>query len=301
MTLGVSAQVILTSALAPPVGTKLFFRELNSPAAFNYQRSGENLIWDFSTYPLSIPDSVMYIDPSSTGYQSFFPSAQLAVQLGENETGFIQYSTSDYALQGIVADVGFGPLAMPLTPPLPLFTFPYTYGSNINSTSKTLIKNTGAAFGIAADSVKYLVTMNTARLVRGWGNLILPQASFPGTLLERAITTQTDSMWMKIPFFGWISVPGYPTTTIDSTYNWITGDLLHPYAESGFDDAGQPYYISILSDPSTSIAEITPKLKSLVFPNPANNEIHVKLSNTISVDQIVLYDINGNKMNVWSS
>lgn len=300
ITLQSNAQVVLNSTMAPTAGTKLFFTEIQAPAAMNYARYGTNLIWDFSTYSTTGLDSIEYVLPSASPYASFFPTAVLAVNMGENETGFIEYSTTDYSLLGIAADAGFGPIAMPLTPPLRLFDFPYTYGSSINSTSKTMIKNTGAAFGIAADSVKYLVTMNTARLVRGWGNLILAQASFPGTLLERAITTQTDSMWMKIPFFGWISVPGYPTTTVDSTYNWLSGELLHPYAESGFDDAGQASYISVLSDPLTSVSRPESSSMAYLFPNPAKNSLHLALKDYSKIEQLNLVNLSGKVLySVW--
>jgi len=286
------AQVVLDVTMAPEAGTTIILKKLQDPASFQFIKTGTNLTWDFTTAATDGQDTLYYVDPGTSGYASSFPSANLALQQTETEIAFIENATDISKLLGLVADTGSGVMVLPMTPPLTLFSFPYTYGGEINATSKIMIKGTGAQFGMPFDSVRLVSTIITERKVNAWGNLILLHGNYPGALLEKGITKQIDSAWAKIPFFGWIPVIGFPQTNVDTSYRWFTNELLHPFAEISSDETGVyagNFYSGNLT--GTSLVSVTNDIG--FYPNPAGSLITVVFPGNTRETQILLSDLNG--------
>jgi len=215
--------------------------------------------------------------------------------------GYIENNSNQELLLGVVGDPGNGMQPMPFYPPMSLFDFPYTYGSSMNTSSQIRVKMDGASFGIpGTDSVKYHKTYSTHRVVQGWGTLILPEGTYEGTLLEKSETTQVDSDWMKVVFLGWVLAPGYPETTYDSSYRWLTGDMLHPYAEVSYDEDGfqdgVTYYEGL--NVSSGSKNISPEVTLL--PNPANDKITVSADGVSGIETIEVIAPDGQRAGLYS-
>lgn len=270
------AQVVLNSSMAPQPGSLLHFQAIDEPTAFSFDKSGQNLLWDFRGYPSHATDTVEYTDPANTPYPNAYPTANLAVTMTDG-IGYIENNDAQELLLGVVGDPGNGVQPMPFYPAMPLFDFPYTYGSQMNTTSQVRVKMDGASFGMpGTDSVKYHMTLTTIREVTGWGTLVLPDATYEGALLESSKTIQVDSAWMKVVFLGWISAPGYPQTTHDSSYRWLTGEMLHPFAEVNYDENGLQDGVTFFKGLNVGAAYHEASLPDLtVFPNPATSQLTV--------------------------
>lgn len=291
----IHAQVVLQSTMAPLPGSMLSFQELDDPASFTFARQGENLVWDFTGLGSHAIEPVIYVDPATTPYPAAYPTANLAVNM-EDGIGYIENNPNQELLLGVVGDPGNGVQPLPFYPAMPLFDFPYTYGSSMNTTSQVRVKMDGASFGIpATDSVRYHMTLTTIRNVVGWGTLNLPDGIYEGCLLEKSQTIQVDSAWMKVVFLGWILAPGYPATTYDSSYRWLTGEMLHPYAEANLGEGGAiesiTYFkgLNVSSETPIHVSNIT------LQPNPANDYVSIKSSDQVSVERIDIFSTDGRK------
>jgi len=295
-TLFIQAQVVLDHTLAPAYGTIIKFINLEDPSGFVFDKSGENLFWSFIGIPVSGIDSVFYDDPANTPYFAEFPDAALAVYQGEDGIGYITYNENIYGLIGAAALFEGDTIVIEFNPVFKLFTFPYTYGSAVIDTASFTIEESAAGFGIPfADSVRLKVSLITDRNVQGWGTLELPHATYEGTLLEKSIETQIDSLWIKMPFIGWIPGTGYPQTSVDSSYRWLTGEILHPFAEAYYDEGvlnNVYYYYDNTLGFHTFIPEKTATLQ--LWPNPAFDFIKIESELILSNPAVVsIYNLNG--------
>ena len=271
------AQVVLYDSLWPEPGTSIYIRIVDDPTSIHFAHSGENVNWDFTSLVSSSQDTIAYVDPANTPYFGSFPQSNLAINLGPSEIVYLQNDESVSQLVGIIGDPGIGtPMAIPINPALELFQFPYTYGDSILSTAQASILGTGAMFGQPAlDSMKVVSTIITQRKVMAWGLLLLPCGGFPETLLEKGIITRIDSAWTKVPFFGWIPVPGFPMITTDTMYNWFTANSIHPFMQLVVDQYGTPYSASYYSGNLQAIEEYSPSgnFPFVVSQNPFENEV----------------------------
>ncbi|HAQ65947.1 MAG TPA: hypothetical protein DCR43_08880 [Bacteroidales bacterium] len=287
------AQVVLQSTMAPLPGSKLSFQEFDDPASFTFVRQGENLTWDFTGMSSHAIEPVIYVDPATTAYPTAYPTANLAVNMEEG-IGYIENNASQELLLGVVGDPGSGVQPMPFYPAMPLFDFPYTYGSSMNTTSQVRVRMDGASFGIpATDSIKYHMTLTTIRNVVGWGTLNLPDGIYDGTLLEKAETIQVDSAWMKVVFLGWILAPGYPVTTYDSSYRWLTDEMLHPYAEVGFGEGGYIESVTYFKGLNVSAGAAVTDNDIFLQPNPANDYVVIGCSGQTPINKIDILASDG--------
>lgn len=287
------SQVTLNSGMAPQPGSMLHFQAFDDPSTFVFDRSGENLTWDFTGHGSHAIDPAIYVDPATTPYPTAYPTANLAVNMTEG-TGYIENGTSQEVLLGVVGDPGNGMQAMPFYPPMALFEFPYTYGSTMNTSSQVRVKMDGASFGIpATDSVRYHMTLTTTRAVRGWGTLILPDGTYEGALLEKSETVQVDSAWMKVVFIGWILAPGYPETTRDSSYRWLTAEMLHPYAEVNFGETGAIDGVTFFKglNVSAGTSSAAPRLE--MMPNPVSDQLTIRLAGVGSIRKVEILAADG--------
>lgn len=289
----IHAQVVLQSTMAPLPGSMLSFQELDDPSSFTFARQGENLVWDFTGMASHAIEPVIYVDPATTPYPAAYPTANLAVNMEEG-LGYIENNSNQELLLGVVGDPGNGVQPLPFYPAMPLFDFPYTYGSSMNTTSQVRVKMDGASFGIpATDSVRYHMTLTTIRNVVGWGTLILPDGTYEGCLLEKSQTIQVDSAWMKVVILGWIPAPGYPSTTYDSSYRWLTGEMLHPYAEATLGEGGSIESVTYFKGLNVSSELPVSGGNFNLQPNPAGDYITIRNSGQGAIERIDIFATDG--------
>jgi hypothetical protein len=292
---GLKAQVVLDSTMAPSHGTTIWFAFLDDPSSFVFEKTGGNLVWDFTIYTATDTDTVFYDDPANTPYFDDFPDATHAVYQEEDGIGFIQNTAGYYWLIGAAASDEDTIYIIEFDPPTTLLSFPYTYGSTINDTTAFSFIDSGEAFGFPTiDSVHYKVSIINDRDVQAWGSLILPHATYDSTLLEKAITTQIDSLWMKVPFFGWIPL-GEPEIFTDSSFRWLTDVILHPYAEVYYEE-GEISSVNYFFDNTVSARSIARKEVAgfNIYPNPVRSSLNLQSEEfTFREARVTIFNMNG--------
>lgn len=304
-TLGATAQVTLNASLAPAHGTQFIFYDANVPSpAFTFSKSGTSNTWDFTTIsPLPTEyDTVFILDPATVaGATAAFPSATHVTREHDSQNyTVVEVDNSDISLLGMMGDVfgtGFN-LVAPLTPPLAFMTFPYTFGNGFNSGGVIEIKESGNFIGQPTiDSVWLKSTILADRFVIAGGNMIIPSGTFP-SILERAITTQIDSAWIKSILTGnmWVPAPGFPTTVTDSAFYWYTGQSLQPYAHALYDDTGL-HDVVFFKNSVVGLNEAQVPDALSVYPNPVQNELHFTLAGMESTGyDIAVFDLHGREV-----
>lgn len=304
-TFGATAQVTLNASLTPTHGTQFIFYDANVPTpAFTFSKSGTSNTWDFTAIaPLPTEyDTVFILDPASvTGATAAFPTATHVTREHDSPNfTVIKVDNSGISLLGMMGDI-FGTginLVAPVNPPPSFMTFPYSFGSGTNSTGVIEIKETGNFIGQPTiDSVWLKSTIMTDRDVIAGGNMIIPSGTFP-SILERSITTQIDSAWMKSALTGnmWVPAPGFPTSVTDSAFYWYTGQSLQPYAHALFDDTGL-HDVVFFKNSVVGLNETEVSDALSIYPNPVQNELHFTLAGMgSSMYNITVFDLRGREV-----
>ena len=298
------AQISLTAAMAPPVGSTFVYYDANVPSpAFTFSKSGISNTWDFTAIsPLPTQEDTVFIeDPASIPGNSSFPAATHAIrESGETVSTMIKIDASSVQFLGALGDfLGNGTsYAAVATPPLASMNFPYTYGSNSSGTSYFEIFATGAAIGQPSiDSVRLKSTINGSNGIIAAGDMIIPSGTFP-SLLERNISTHIDSAWIKglITFNQWIPAPGFPTTATDSAFYWYSNQSLQKYAHALFDSTGL-HDVVFFKNSTVGLNEPNANVSIAIYPNPVKNILTITASSgLLSTYKIQIFDISGKEV-----
>jgi hypothetical protein len=223
-------QVSLTASLAPVPGTDAYVTKPLTNNNFVFAKSGTNLSWDFTTLAAGTgSDTTFFLKPSSASGGASFPSAFAGIKKsGKADVSFANLTNSNVTLVGVYTTLSSKNIILKAVPPIVQFTFPYTYGSAINSSGYVQYIGTGAEFGYPVDSVKYKHTIYENTKVTGYGVLKTPAGSFDGTILEKKIEVSIDSTFIKSATStgGQWMLSGSPTTSTDSSYNFYNGTSL---------------------------------------------------------------------------
>lgn len=298
-------QISLNASMAPPVNSMIIYYDANVPSPpFTFSKSGINNTWDFASLfadPIN-DDTVYYMSPSSVPGSGAFPSATHAnYEAGDADINMLQINSTSLSYLGIVGDpIGTGtPGPIAANPPAVTMNFPYTYGSSVNTSTYIQIYTTGAAIGQPTiDSVRYKSTLFLDANVIAAGNMVLPSGTMP-SLLERRINTSIDTAWMKGTVTGnqWVMAPGFPQTTIDSSFNWYSDQSLQHYAHALYDDTGLHDVHYFKSQLTTGLNETKNSSASfLAYPNPAVDFLGVKGLKTPEATEWKVLDANGREV-----
>lgn len=295
------AQITLTSSAVPIPGTTTYRADVNLPPQMAFSNSGTNQTWDFTGLSPDAEDTTMFYLPSSTAGGSDFPTATLAVTGNTDWLKFDYYSSDANGAYFLgTYDDAFVPgdfISAIFSPALTAYTFPLTYGTTINSDSRSELLLTGADVGQPTiDSVKIIHHIYSTNTVPAWGTLTIPAGTYSGTLLYRRETLNYDSVYMKSAATAnqWAMFPGFPQSSQDSSYNWLTSNGgIDPYVEVSFTSAGLIDDIGYFLSSTVSTQESQTLASSVtVYPNPANEILNIKSDNGETI-QGILADLSG--------
>jgi len=295
------AQPSLTSSLAPPVNSMILYYDANVPnPPFIFSVSGTTNTWDFTTLTPAIgnEDTVYIMDPATLPGSAVFPTATHGIfEGGDNDINMLNINASNVSFLGVIADPsGMGlPVSAVANPHATFMTFPYTYGSSINSNSTLEVYTTGATIGEpTVDSVHYISHLNVNADVVASGNMIIPSGSYP-SLLERRVNHNIDSLWFKsaATMNLWTLSPDFPETYIDSAYYWYSDQSLQHYAHALYDSAGLYDIHYYMSQTTTGIDAPSINSDVIAYPNPTTNFLGIRGLNLPAASTWTIYDAAG--------
>ena len=245
------SQIMVTSNNLPNIGDTVI-------TAYDYGTylpgsSGSNQNWNFSN-AAGTPEMLLgFIDPSSTPYQSNFPSSNLCVQIDSGVYYYLNRSVNGLAAVGYVDSGMVYPFNRTLLPT------PLNYLDTITNTHilfqwDTLLSPPMPSFlvGIPGpytmDSVKVILGNTHKYIADAWGQVQLPSGTFDAlrvfetsfefenTFFKITDTLTGSSQWVQDTSSSEYYWQGsrYSWRTNDSTVNWSL-------AEIETDSLGNPY------------------------------------------------------------
>ncbi len=207
------AQPVITSADMPTTPDTLRFRTSSMTTGLNYQQTGMNFTWDFSSLTGNGAGADTFISMSATPftYQAVFAfgtnNANMASPQGDfslipglpltDVLNFHKKQTANFTLAGFGASLSGITIPVKYNAPEVLYTFPVTVGTEDSSE---------VYFSLAIPGLGYIdIQKKRHNYVDGWGTLILPTGTYQAIRIK-SVVTETDSIYLDTLGFG-VSIP----------------------------------------------------------------------------------------------
>ena len=296
----VSAQITITNNALAPAGTEILMAyDSTNAAQITPGEPGTDKLWDFSALTALDMDTVSLMLPSDTPYGDAFPMANFAIGIVSSDSyAYFNRTNSIFSNIGVAATVeNYGFVTMSVEPPNIYLDFPESYGNTRQEQYSMQIKIADNSLP-GVDSVKYKSSTSENLTVDAWGTMVLPIGTF-SALRQKEEKTVKDSIWMH--FFGnWILL----SSSVDEvdTYNWWTDDVGAGFTLCSIDvdrPTQEVTSIAFLNSYTVGQNEISAD-QIHCYPNPADREVMITFSATMSLQNVSLYNLSGSLMEVDS-
>jgi hypothetical protein len=277
------AQITVTQANMPAVGTQFVSFSTENEQTFNPGSGGANQSWDISPFDYSGGFTSTFVNPSTTPFTDEFPSATHAVE-GEGSWSYMRAAANG------LFNLGYGFVDEDTTfsevydDDYLLIEFPCTMNTSWTSVLRTTTELMPGFVITSIDSA-----LNT---IDGWGNLTVPS---PVTETFAVLRDQTHS-------YTWILFNGEPQGDVDEYwgYTWIGGNGIN----GGSFDAAEPgtgpdFTSGYLSFTSSGFEDADPVRGPLAesfklsqnYPNPFNptTSLPIQLDKPTTI-QLTIYN-----------
>jgi hypothetical protein len=317
--LGLTAQITLTNATFPVAGDSLKTATDLTPTGIVMTSPGGPQTWDFSSLN---PDTrqVNFFQLAAAGTSSAnFPGAELVVLGDVGVETYYDVTAATFSLLGISGaglSAGF-PVQADLiyNPPLVINEAPLNFFDVDNYTSNATIALPtsaipGAIFdslGIPTgtfDSIRLRITVQSIRLVDGYGTLAIPGGTYD--VLRQKQTDYTTTGVDVHTFLGWIDVaallggvPLFPNDT-SITFNFLSNTAKEPIAVVTVDSTQQiAVQVDYKDNGIESAVNPVPGETTaiVVYPNPATDQVTFDIKYNLPGNySFRLYDVNGQRV-----
>lgn len=276
----IRAQITITSNDMPNTGDTLRYSmaKASSITAYNFQTTGSNHKWDFSSLQHSGQDVDTFVTVISTPilyYPSFITNANQAkkgpkMSLGTfsltNVYDFYKKSTNSYTHVGFAATFNSVPIPTLYSSPDYEYRFPLTYGQT---------DSCNFGYNITIPTIfSYKNQSKRVNTVDGWGEITTPAGTFQAIRIKSVITSRDSVALDSLP----ISIP--PTTTVRTEYKWLANGYRTPILTAVQPSIG-PITVTYL-DTYKPISGIENSEDKTIFfeawPNPADKNIFLMVN-----------------------
>lgn len=274
------AQITVTQVDLPVAGV-VYIDATDETYSASIPAGGMGQSWNYSQLQNFLQDTLGFISSAGTPYASSFPGANLA---GYNQiTNSYVYFTSNST--GFYLNGGAAPQGVFVYNPAQMFIpVPFSYQSNYNGHSRFQLDTTINYMGT---SVQARFVLYTGIIINGdgYGSLVLPNANINNTLRVRTTSLITDSIYINLPFVGWVPFPGYtPSQNQTTNFKWLRNGNGSLVLEIDADSLGQTATRSsyLLNYVALGTNEITEPVSINTFPNPSNDFVNFNFENKLN-------------------
>src|SRR3990172_9067870 len=123
--LSVNAQITINTGDMPTAGQTYVIG--NDTSVTSYGNAGASQTWNFAAWNDDTKDTLAFVNSSTVGGYSSFPTSTLAM---DNGATFLKNASTSFDILGFYADFGTGFTAVPFTPSEKFITFPSNYLTN---------------------------------------------------------------------------------------------------------------------------------------------------------------------------
>ncbi|MPM05353.1 hypothetical protein SDC9_51641 [bioreactor metagenome] len=294
------AQMVINAGDMPVPGTVITMTEDTTPSgALPVFTTGANVNWDFTALNNQSPDVIAFVDPSTTPYYSSFPNATLCYMAADSMFGYL-FANNDYAVAlGARAKMDTIEIIMKYDPDDTLFTFPYTFGTTMESHPCGAFKlfygdSIDVGLGnIYVDSVRITMCYDKNTVVDGWGNVTTPVGTYQAL---RSSRVEIEEQEFAIYYMGmWIPVNTSSDTTLVIEWNMKnTGvPLISVYADPNDSSFTNIEWLTV--SPSFGFNDIVVSNELNIYPNPVADEATISFDGDIP-ELITITDISGREI-----
>lgn len=272
------AQPTITKSDMPVVGDTIWFKTTSLAPGINYQQTGNNFNWDFSTLTgTAAADTFISITSTSFTLQLTFGlganpaniaqnSADLSFIPGiplSNFTNFFRSSNTAYQLNGFGLGIyGIG-LPIKFSGADVWYKFPLT----INSLSDSSVSN----YSQSLLTLGYLkINRKRVNKVDGWGTLITPYGSFQ-TLRVKSVVHEEDSIYLDT-----LSA-GVPIVRDYTEYKWWVNGHHAPVMQVTAESLLSTFRW-IDSPVNVGISQYSQEQTISISPNPASGQVRLSIN-----------------------
>ncbi len=291
------AQITIDQNDMPQEGDTIRLSNSVDVGMLNYEETGSNFNWDFSTLvPFSqTVDTFVSVSETPWLYQLvFLTSANLAQKINgydfipgftiTDSYEFFKNSSSDYRDVGVGITVNGAPIPNKFDSPDIIYRFPLAFGSIDSSFSSYEMDI--PALGYASGWKK------RTNIVDGYGSLTTPYGTFE-TVRVKSYIIQHDSIFLDSLGIG------FPIDRTFTEYKWLGDGFGLPLC-TVTDDGIAPTvtYIDSLRNLFVGVNENQLTDNALnVFPNPAHNEFSIEINSANGSDiDVKLFNSEGLKV-----
>ena len=307
-----SGQIIYESSDFADAGTNFEVVNISGIEDAGFTQTGENFFWDFSGLDFNSPENYGYIDPSGSPYKNtwclyhfyfincdsmFDDNFNLGLMLAGDITlgeyvlsdPYQHLFKSDAGLQmkmyGASIDLGGNtlPAILEYNDPDVLMKFPIQYGDTYSDTNSIDMDFGSLGVGLAVTA-----TGTRTNTVEGWGQLSIPGGYFENVIKVKSVLNQDFS----IDYEGQQSDVPVSLTT----YYWFDKDYGIPVLmANGTETDGIfiPASVTYLYFEAISTTDIN-KQDFVIYPNPTDGKINIKLPANETLKKLEIYSLNGN-------
>jgi hypothetical protein len=299
--LSAKAQHVM-SAINNPTAGSTDIQEQDTVPSVTPGSAGSNQVWDLSSIQSRNSLSTQYVSPSTTAKASKFPTANVALNSGNQTT----YYTSDVngftgvgAIFTIPNDTNL--IILKGHPNEKIFKYPSAFQSSFHDSSVF----SGSAYygksynGQQIDSVRVTNTTVSDTQYDGYGKVTTPNNTFNNALREKKYSKNTTKIEVYIKFGQFdIWQPFSNKKTKSNTYSWYTDNQFAVASITETIDSNNVAKVTLAQyfNGVTGIASLNNKnIKISTYPNPAINEVNF-VFNDASAISLDVYNVIGEKM-----
>ncbi|MFH2096259.1 MAG: T9SS type A sorting domain-containing protein, partial [Bacteroidota bacterium] len=242
--------------------------------------AGASQTWDFSSLVAHDRDTMRFMDPAVTPYDTAFTGDNVgALFVGDATWAYFYKSPTLLETMGMVGDLfGTGTIAaVEINPRETLMQFPFTYLDSFIDTS---------GIEIIMDTIK--VSMTTVKTIEAdaWGSITTPAGTFNCLrLFSTKIETQVYYMWVVTT---WVPVGSNTDTTYH--YEWWTDNtsLRFPAASLSWDMINSVVdgEVEFLEETFVAVPLNETPIVANIYPNPSEGLFNIEAGNISSLQVI---------------
>ncbi len=224
--------------------------------------SGANVTWDYSGLTSSSGGQILAIAPSEAPSGEQFPTASVALNMGDSLYTFVLANTDGYFYLGSKTLIGSVPSLLIYSDSRTFLKFPFTYNDTYFDTYKGIITTSMADLHVSAV---------TEMWADAYGTLILPDGTYSNVLRTVTVDAEIDSVFVGGKFVKEILIDRIQ-------YSWFAQDSKGPLMSIEFcDKTGAvdtcAYYTAagsgIVDDPVNPVSQL------IVYPNPVEDHVMI--------------------------
>jgi len=258
------AQPVLNQASTAPVAGEMRIDKFWDSVSVVPRNTGANQTWNFSSFTLSAQsaDTTWYLSPSAAPGNSLFAGSNLVSLSGSSyefyKSGATNYEDMGYYDVGAIANYTNSGIS---------YVWPVSFGTSSNDSYD------GPLTGTAVGERWGTISVNAS----GSGTLIMPGGQQYTNVLQvitKIVDTQTTAASPSLT----IKATGYEYYVAGAKAPILTMTDLTLISANGSFFLSGPKTSTMVNSAPTGIREQSNDLSWAVFPNPANEQISIKLA-----------------------